>query len=104
MAGFEPVGGLIRQLKFNSAEKRALGALQIVSLGQTVVDKWAKRKFGEKVKISVVAYQTGALKLETRSGLEVIEVRKNSKGLILVLNRSLGRGLIKQLKIKPSNY
>jgi len=104
MAGFERVGGLLRELKFNSVEKRAIGALQVVSLGQPVVERWSKNKFGEKVNISTVSYQLGVLRLEVRNNLEVIEVRKNSKGLILALNRSLGKGLVKEIKIKTSSY
>jgi hypothetical protein len=100
MAGFEKVGGLIRQLNFTSAEKGALGALQVVSIAQPIVDKWVVSKFGDRVVVRVVAFKAGVLKLETRNASEVVEVRKNSRGLILRLNRSLSFGLVKSLNIK----
>ena len=100
MAGFEKVGGLIRQLSFSSVEKGALGALQVVSIARPIVDKWAENKFGSNLAVCVVAFKQGVLSLEVRNGLEVVEVRKNSKGLILQLNKSLERGLVKKINVR----
>ncbi len=100
MAGFEKAGGLIRQLSFTSREKGALGALQVISVSQPIIDKWVKNKFGSSLVVCVVAFSQGLLSLEARNGLEVVEIRRNSKGLMLQLNKSLGRGLVKKINVK----
>lgn len=100
MSGFEKVGGLIRQFKFVSADKATLGALQVVTLAQPVIDKWGTNKFGKKVKMTAVAYKDKNLTVTVGTNMELLEVRKSQKGLILQLNRTLGVGLINKLTIK----
>lgn len=102
MTGFEKVGGLIRQFKFNSTEKRALGALQIVSESQRVVDKWLGNKYEGKFLVKVMSYdaENRTLTVRVDSTPACVEVRKSSYGLILALNRALGGGVVRKIKVR----
>ncbi len=100
MAGFEKVDSLIRQFKFNSVEKRALGALQVVSKCQIVVDKWVANKYKGKFKIQVVLYKDKILIVGVDNGTYAVLVRKDIKGLKTQINRVLGVGLVKEIKVR----
>lgn len=106
MAGFEKVGGLIRQFKFNSAEKRALGALQIVSESQRVVNKWLGNKYEGKFLVKALSYDTEnrVLTLGADNAPACVEVRKSAYGLILSLNKVLGKGTVRKIRVKVQKY
>jgi len=100
MAGFEKVDSLIRQFRFNSVEKQALGALQVVSKSQLVVDKWAGNKYKGVFKIQVVLFKNKTLTLGVENGMYAVLVRKDIKGLQTQINRILGVGLIKEIRVR----
>ncbi len=100
MAGFEKVDSLIKQFRFNSTEKRALGALQVVSKSQPVVDKWVKNKYGEKIVVRVSQFNDGKLVLLVGNVVELVEIRKNAEGLRRRLNRVLSSNLIKSITVR----
>ncbi len=100
MAGFERVDSLIKQFRFNSTEKRSLGALQVVSKTQLVVDKWAKNKFGEKITVKVSQFSDGRLVLLVGNAVELVELRKNTEGLRKRLNRILSKDLVKEIVVR----
>ncbi len=100
MAGFEKVDSLIRQFRFNSVEKHALGALQVVSKSQLIVDKWAGNKYKGIFKIQVVLFKDKTLTLGVENGMYAVLVRRDIKGLKTQINRVLGAGLIKEIRVK----
>ena len=100
MAGFEKVDSLIRQFRFNSVEKQALGALQVVSKSQLIVDKWANNKYKGIFKIQVVLFKDKTLTLGVENGTYVVLVRKDIKGLKTHINKVLGAGLVKEIRVK----